>query len=145
MFKGAMARRSPSIVRVGRPIWNQSTRHAQGVSGLSGSAQAAVARVELARFWTGMVVGSLSGWALLAHGSARYLNPENTATRCGIPECGCDPGLHRDALEEAICALPRDAARELRTAVRRLDDEVLSRAPPVSAPSMDRPWWRDKF
>lgn len=132
-------------MRADRPYRRQSSKRAPEVPGLSRSTQAAVERLEQFRFWPGMVADSVARWAALAYGPAGCLNPRNTFARCGIAECGCDPGHYRDRLEEALHVLPRNAARELRAMVRRLDEQILSRAKTVPAASMDLPWWRGHF
>jgi hypothetical protein len=81
----------------------------------------------------------------LAHGPLKYLADPYTSTRCGIPDCGCDPAFYRDHLEEVLHALPKKSARELRKLVWALDETVLHRAKTVCAYSPDTPWWRDQL
>ncbi|MFJ2838215.1 MULTISPECIES: hypothetical protein [Nocardia] len=48
----------------------------------------------------------------------------------------------REVLEQALCALPRAAARELRVLVRPLDERFLSRTHPDPTAAPDSPWWQ---
>lgn len=111
---------------------------------LSGACAAQIRRLEHRRFWPGATDKAFRDWARLAHGPLRAIADPRTSDRCGIPECGCDPGYSRDHLEEMMHALPKKSARELRELVRDLDSKILRRARVISAPSPDLPWWRDR-
>ncbi|GAA3114350.1 hypothetical protein GCM10010449_40700 [Streptomyces rectiviolaceus] len=115
------------------------------INRLSGSCVAALRRLELARFCPGDTAKAFRHWATLAHGPLRQMADPFTSSRCGIPECGCDPGYARDHLEEVMHALPKKSSRELRQLVRELDRTILKRAKVIRAHSPDTPWWRDQL
>lgn len=80
---------------------------------------------------------------MLAYGPLRRVTQPSVTPRCGIPECGCDPGYFRDRLEAVIHALPRKSARELRVLVWSIDARILERARIIRADAPDSLWWRD--
>jgi hypothetical protein len=100
-----------------------------------------IRRLERERFWPGATTEAFRRWSALAHGPLRRMADPLTATRCGCPECGCDPGGSRDHLEEMLHALPKKSARELRLLVWALDAEILSRAEVIRAASPEARWW----
>ena len=143
-----MPRRRPSAVRDDLPV--RPRRHYfhypyPPISGLSGACEAHIRRLEHARFWQGATAKAFWDWAALAHGPLKRIADPFTSIRCGIPECGCDPGYSRDHLEEIMHALPKKSARELRRLVWDLDSKIIRRAKVIHAPSPDVPWWRDQL
>ncbi|GGR03714.1 hypothetical protein GCM10010280_59720 [Streptomyces pilosus] len=143
-----MPRRRPSAVR--GDLRARLPRHFfrypyPPINRLSGACKAHIRRLEHQRFWPGATEKAFWYWADLAHGPLRAIGNPLTSTRCGIPECGCDPGYSRDHLEEVMHALPKKSARELRKLVRDLDSKILRRAKVIRAASPDLPWWRDQL
>jgi hypothetical protein len=102
-------------------------------------------RLERARFWPESTAEAFSHWKGLAHGPLRRVADPFPGGRCGIAECGCDPGYFRDHLERVLHALPKKSARELRVLVQALDDRILARAKAITVGSPDAPWWRDQL
>ncbi|MFF4843933.1 hypothetical protein [Streptomyces collinus] len=143
-----MPRRRPSAVRDTLPARRSRYSYRRPyppINGLSGACTAHIRRLEHLRFHPGETDRAFWHWAALAHGPLRAIADPFTSTRCGIPECGCDPGYFRDHLEEVLHALPRKSARELRALVWALDSKILERAEVVSADSPGLPWWRDQL
>lgn len=114
------------------------------INRLSGSCQAAIRRLELARYSPGDTAKAFWHWAALAHGPLRQVADPFASAGCEIPECGCDPGYARDHLEAVLHALPGKSARELRGRVRELDRTIVGRALVIRADSLDAPWWRTR-
>jgi hypothetical protein len=117
-------------------------RRYPSIDRLPGACAADIRRLDRARFWPEATAEAFWHWAALAHGPLRRLANPFTAARCGIPECGCDPGLFRDHLEAVLHALPRKSARELRLLVWALDAKILTRAKVIPADSPDVLWWQ---
>ncbi|MEU6674012.1 hypothetical protein [Streptomyces sp. NPDC046925] len=143
-----MPRRRPSAVRAELPVARSRYYFRYSyppINRLSGSCQAAVRRLELARFDPGDTAKAFWHWAALAHGPLRQVADPFSSAGCGIPECGCDPGYARDHLEEILHALPKKSARELRSRVRELDHKIVRRSKIVRADSPDTPWWRNQL
>ncbi|MER6439225.1 hypothetical protein ABT275_23095 [Streptomyces sp. NPDC001185] len=115
------------------------------INRLSGACVAHIRRLESRRFWPDDTAKAFWHWATLAHGPLNRMADPFTSTRCGIPECGCDPGYSRDHLEAIMHALPKKSARELRALVWDLDSKILRRAKVIHAYSPDVPWWRDQL
>ncbi|MCG0286022.1 hypothetical protein [Streptomyces sp. PSAA01] len=137
-----MPRRRPSALRGDIPVRVLGRRRYPPIDRLSGSCAAALRRLERTRFWPEAIETAFWHWRTLAHGPLRCLVDAFSEVRCGIHECGCDPGYFRDFLETVLHALPKKSARELRVLVLALDARIAARARilPVDAP--DRPWWR---
>jgi hypothetical protein len=102
-------------------------------------------RLQGTRFRLEDMVEAFLHWKRLAHGPPRRVADPFSGSRCGIPECGCDPGCFREHLEAVLHALPKKSARELRTLVRALDDRILARAEIIQVGSPDAPWWREQL
>ncbi|MEV6398871.1 hypothetical protein AB0M39_29495 [Streptomyces sp. NPDC051907] len=120
-------------------------RRYPSIDRLSGACAADIRRLERTRFWPEATAEAFWHWAALAHGPLRRIAGSFTATRCGIPECGCDPGYFRDHLEEVLHALSKKSARELRTLVWALDARILARAKTIRADAPDVVWWPDQL
>ena len=140
-----MPRRRPSALRGDIPVRTLARRRYPAIDRLSGSCTADLRRLERTRFWPEAAAEAFWHWKTLAHGPLRYVADPFTGPRCGIPECGCDPGLFRDRLEAVVHALPKRSAREFRAPVQALDDKILARARVIRVSSPDVPWWRDQF
>jgi hypothetical protein len=143
-----MPRRRPSAVRDDLPV--RLPRHFfrypyPPINRLSGACKAHIRRLEHMRFWPGATEKAFWHWAALAHGPLKRIADPFTSARCGIPECGCDPGYSRDHLEEVMHALPKKSARELRKLVWDLDSKILRRSKVIRAHSPDVAWWRDQL
>ncbi|WP_329381851.1 hypothetical protein OG625_18230 [Streptomyces sp. NBC_01351] len=137
-----MPRRRPSDVRAGIPVRSRDHRRLYpAIDRLSGACTADIRRLDRSHYWPEATAGSFWHWAALAHGPLRRLAAPHTGTRCETLECGCDPSLHRDHLEEVLHALPKKSARELRQLVRALDSKILARARVSPAGSPDDRWW----
>lgn len=137
-----MPRRRPSHVRADIPTRNRDRRRLYpAIDRLSGACAADIRQLDQRRYWPEATAGAFWHWAALAHGPLRRLASPRTETRCDIRECGCDPSLYRDHLEEVLHALPAKSARELRRRVRALDSKILARAKVIPADSPDVRWW----
>lgn len=137
-----MPRRRPSDVRASIPVRNGDHRRLYpALDRLSGACTADIRRLDQSRYWSEATSGAFWHWAALAHGPLRRLASPRTETRCGIRECGCDPSLYRDHLEEVLHALPKKSARELRQLVWALDSKILARAKVIHSDSPHARWW----
>ncbi|AQW51861.1 hypothetical protein ACIQPP_14360 [Streptomyces violaceusniger] len=137
-----MPRRRPSALRGELPVRVLGRRRYPPIDRLSGSCAADLRRLERTRFWPEAIEEAFWHWRALAHGRLRCLVDGFWATRCGIYECGCDPGYFRDCLETALHALPKKSARELRVLVLALDAKITARARIIPVDAPDSPWWR---
>ncbi|OPF72002.1 hypothetical protein VT50_0232270 [Streptomyces antioxidans] len=140
-----MPRRRPAALRGDIPTRLLSRRRYPPIDRLSGSCAADLRRLERTRFWPEAVEEAFWHWRALAHGPLRGVTSAFGAPRCGLYECGCDPGYFRGLLETALHALPKKSARELRVLVLALDAKITARAGIIRADAPDSPWWWDAF
>ncbi|CDR08646.1 hypothetical protein GCM10022420_026860 [Streptomyces iranensis] len=137
-----MPRRRPSALRGDVPVRLLRRRQYAPIDRLSGSCAADLRRLERIRFWPEAIEEAFWHWRTLAHGPLRGVTDAFWGPRCGIYECGCDPGYFRDTLETALHALPKKSARELRVLVLALDAKITARARIVRVDAPDSRWWR---
>ncbi|MFE5158104.1 hypothetical protein ACFRNT_06120 [Streptomyces sp. NPDC056697] len=137
-----MPRRRPSALRGDVPVRVLRRRRYPPIDRLSGSCAADLRRLERIRFWPEAIEEAFWHWRTLAHGPLRCVVDAFSGPRCGIHECGCDPGYFRDCLETTLHALPKKSARELRVLVLALDAKIAARARIIPVDAPDSPWWR---
>jgi hypothetical protein len=96
------------------------------ITGLSGSAQGVIARMELRTSSPGATASALRRWPKLVYEPGRPPR-EKSSAGCGVPGCCSDDADASEVLEAVIRALPRRDAQALRrrmTVLARLQKPV---------------------
>ena len=133
-----MPRRQPGSLRRRVRVFRSAWIRYRDIPGLSGPANAAVRQLEQQRWLPGAAAAAVSLWSMHVYGSQRRWRPWEAEFTCSC----CGEGSARERLDEALAMLPRQAARELRTVVDRLDDALLSRTYHDPHLPDDVAWWR---
>jgi|SRR5215472_10466662 hypothetical protein len=135
-----MPRRRPSTLRASDKCFAWHRERYSKIGRISGAAQAHVIRLERARFGPGAVASALAVWTAVARTPAGQ-EPALYSPGCGEPSCCPAPGDQRDVLERFIRAMPIKSARELRTLVRILDDEITRHPVVALSRAIGGRWW----
>ncbi|GAA3271625.1 hypothetical protein GCM10020218_014270 [Dactylosporangium vinaceum] len=108
-----MPRRRPGDLRPPVPVPDPWRRPYSRISGLSGSAQGVIARLERRTFTPGATAAALHRWPKLVYqpGHPPY---DDTYTGCGVPSCCPEPADADQLLQAVVRALPTRDARALR-------------------------------
>lgn len=99
------------------------------VDRVSAATSRAIREFERARSDPGLVAQSLRTWSRFVHGPARAIVADLRYTDDWHD--ADDPFTARCMLRTALTAMPRKAARELRTLLEPLDERYLARSLPV--------------
>jgi hypothetical protein len=106
-----MPRKRPKELRPPAPLrWR---RGCSRISGLSGSAQGIIARLEQRRFSPGAVADALRRWPKLVYQPGRPPR-DRAGSGCGEPGCCPEPADAHELLEAVLHVLPARDARVLR-------------------------------
>src|SRR3954452_8113171 len=141
-----MPRRRPISLRQ-RPPLSWTPTPTSRIAGLSGSAAAAISRLEHARLQPGDIERAYRRWQRLTSAPLDEIERADVVGDNAAFYNGCDCGycgpvdFGRRSLERAMRMLPSRAAAELSMAVGRLDQQLEQRLSRDHASHLLSGWW----